>query len=129
MSSINKTPLLLCCVFCCCSLFCVFCCRSCCVFLLSFPVLLVFAGFFSLSFLLVVLSAFFVSLFFYRFCVVRRVVFLCVLLCNYANGSLPMSSHAAGLLKKQVATMKTYHDIVAARISHQTREATYGTEF
>lgn len=48
---------------------------------------------------------------------------------NYANGSLPMSSHAAGLLKKQVATMKTYHDIVAARISHQTREATYGTEF
>lgn len=25
--------------------------------------------------------------------------------------------------------MKTYHDIVAARISHQTREATYGTEF
>ena len=48
---------------------------------------------------------------------------------NYANGNLPMSSHAAELLKKQVAAMKTYHDIIAARISHQTREATYGTEF
>ena len=48
---------------------------------------------------------------------------------NYANGSLSMSSHAAELLKKQVAAMKTYHDIVAARITHQTGEATYGTEF
>lgn len=48
---------------------------------------------------------------------------------NYENGNLPMSSHAAELLKKQVAAMKTYHDIVAARISHQTGEATYGTEF
>lgn len=48
---------------------------------------------------------------------------------NYANGSLSMSSHAAELLEKQVAAMRTYHDIVAARISHQTREATYGTEF
>lgn len=48
---------------------------------------------------------------------------------NYENGNLPMSSHAAELLKKQVVAMKTYHDIVAARISHQTGEATYGTEF
>lgn len=48
---------------------------------------------------------------------------------NYANGNLPMSSHAAELLKKQVAAMKTYHDTVAARITDQTREATYGTEF
>lgn len=48
---------------------------------------------------------------------------------SYANGSLSMSGHAAGLLKKQVAAMKTYHDIVAARISRQTREATYGAEF
>lgn len=48
---------------------------------------------------------------------------------NYENGSFPMSSHAAELLKKQVVAMKTYHDIVAARISHQTGEATYGTEF
>lgn len=48
---------------------------------------------------------------------------------NYANGGLPMSGHAAELLKKQVAAMKTYHDVLAARISHQTREATYGTEF
>ena len=40
-----------------------------------------------------------------------------------------MSSHAAELLKKQVVATKAYHDIVAARISHQTREATYGTEF
>ena len=48
---------------------------------------------------------------------------------NYANGNLPMSGHAAELLKKQVVAMKTYHDIVAARISHQTRKATYGTEF
>ena len=48
---------------------------------------------------------------------------------NYANGDLPMSGHAAGLLKKQVAAMKTYHDIIAARIADQTREATYGTEF
>ena len=48
---------------------------------------------------------------------------------NYEAGDLSMSSHAAGLLKKQVVAMKAYHDIVAARISHQTREATYGTEF
>ena len=48
---------------------------------------------------------------------------------SYGNGSLSMSSHAAELLKKQVVTMKTYHDIVAARIIHQMEEATYGTEF
>jgi hypothetical protein len=48
---------------------------------------------------------------------------------EHANGSLPMSGHAAELLEKQVVAMKTYHDIVAARISHQTRGATYGTEF
>ena len=48
---------------------------------------------------------------------------------NYANGNLPMSGHAAELLKKQVAAMKAYHDIIAARIADQTREATYGTEF
>lgn len=48
---------------------------------------------------------------------------------HYETGDLPMSSHAAELLKKQVVAMKAYHDIVAARISHQTEEATYGTEF
>lgn len=48
---------------------------------------------------------------------------------NYETGDLPISSHAAELLKKQVVAMKTYHDIVAARISRQTGEATYGTEF
>lgn len=48
---------------------------------------------------------------------------------NYANGNLPMSGHAAELLKKQVAAMKAYHDIVAARITHQIEGATYGTEF
>lgn len=48
---------------------------------------------------------------------------------NYENGSLPMSGHAAELLKKQVVVVKAYHDIVAARISHQTGEVTYGTEF
>lgn len=48
---------------------------------------------------------------------------------DYENGGLPMSSHAAELLKKQVVAMKAYHDIVAARISHQTGGATYGTEF
>lgn len=48
---------------------------------------------------------------------------------DYANGILPMSGQAADLLKKQVVAMKTYHDIVATRISHQMREATYGTEF
>lgn len=48
---------------------------------------------------------------------------------NYKNGSLSMSGHAAELLKKQVVAMKVYHDIVAARISHQTGEATYGTGF
>ena len=48
---------------------------------------------------------------------------------SYENGGLPMSGHAAELLKKQVVAMKAYHDIVAARISHQTEEATYGAEF
>lgn len=48
---------------------------------------------------------------------------------SYENGGSSMSGQAAGLLKKQVVAMKSYHDIVAARISHQTREATYGTEF
>lgn len=48
---------------------------------------------------------------------------------KHANGNLLMSGHAAELLEKQVVAMKTYHDIIAARISHQTREATYGTEF
>lgn len=48
---------------------------------------------------------------------------------NYENGNLPMSSHAAELLEKQVAVMKTYHDIIAARIGYQTRKAIYGTEF
>lgn len=48
---------------------------------------------------------------------------------GYENGDLPMSSHAAELLKKQVVAMKSYHDIVAARITHQMGEATYGTEF
>lgn len=48
---------------------------------------------------------------------------------DYGAGDLSMSGHAAELLKKQVVAMKAYHDIVAARISHQTGEATYGTEF
>lgn len=48
---------------------------------------------------------------------------------DHANGSLPMSNHAAGLLKKQVVAMKAYHDTVAARISHQVEEATYGAGF
>lgn len=48
---------------------------------------------------------------------------------NYENGGLPMSSHGAELLRKQVVAMKAYHDIVAARISHQVEEASYGTEF
>lgn len=48
---------------------------------------------------------------------------------SYRNGSLSMSDHAAELLKKQVVAMKIYHDIVAARISHQMEEATYGTGF
>ena len=48
---------------------------------------------------------------------------------NYANGGLPMSGRAAELLKKQVVAMKAYHDTVAARITNQTGEATYGTEF
>lgn len=47
----------------------------------------------------------------------------------YGNESLPMSDHAAELLKKQVAAMKAYHDIVVARISHQVKGATYGTGF
>lgn len=29
----------------------------------------------------------------------------------------------------QVVAMKAYHDIIAARISHQVEGATYGTEF
>ena len=32
---------------------------------------------------------------------------------GYETGDLPMSSHAAELLKKQVVAMKAYHDIVA----------------
>ena len=48
---------------------------------------------------------------------------------SYETGDLSMSSRAAELLKKQVVAMKAYHDIVAARISRQTGEATYGTEF
>ena len=48
---------------------------------------------------------------------------------SYETGDLPMSNRAAELLKKQVVAMKAYHDIIAARISHQTGEATYGTEF
>lgn len=48
---------------------------------------------------------------------------------DYENGSLSMSGHAVELLKKQVVAMKAYHDIIAARISRQTREAAYGTEF
>lgn len=48
---------------------------------------------------------------------------------DHANGNLPMSGHAAELLEQQVVAMKTYHDIVAARISHQVEGATYGTEF
>lgn len=48
---------------------------------------------------------------------------------NYENGNFPSSCHAAELLKKQVVAMIIYHDIVAARISHQTGKATYGTEF
>lgn len=48
---------------------------------------------------------------------------------SYENGSLPMSGQAAELLKKQVVAMKTYHDIVAARISHHTEEAAYGAGF
>lgn len=48
---------------------------------------------------------------------------------DYENGSSFMSDQAAELLRKQVVAMKAYHDIVAARISRQTGEATYGTEF
>lgn len=48
---------------------------------------------------------------------------------DYENGSSFMSDQAAELLRKQVVAMKAYHDIVAARISHQTKEAAYGTEF
>lgn len=48
---------------------------------------------------------------------------------SYRSGSLSMSSYAAELLKKQVVAMKIYHDIVAARISRQMEEATYGTGF
>lgn len=48
---------------------------------------------------------------------------------GYENGSLPMSGHAAELLKKQVAAMKAYHDIVVVRISHQVKGATYGAGF
>lgn len=48
---------------------------------------------------------------------------------SYETGDLSMSSRAAELLKKQVVAMKAYHDIIAARISHQVEGATYGTEF
>lgn len=48
---------------------------------------------------------------------------------SYENGGLSMSDQSAELLKKQAVAMKAYHDIVAARITHQTGEATYGTEF
>lgn len=48
---------------------------------------------------------------------------------DYENGGSSMSGQAVELLGKQVVAMKAYHDIVAARISHQTREAAYGTEF
>lgn len=48
---------------------------------------------------------------------------------DYENGSSSMSEQAAELLRKQVVAMKTYHDIVAARIGHQMEEVTYGTEF
>ena len=48
---------------------------------------------------------------------------------GYENGSLPMSGQAAGLLEKQVVAMKAHHDTVAARISHQVEEATYGAGF
>lgn len=48
---------------------------------------------------------------------------------DYENGSLDMSDQAAELLRKQVVAMKAYHDIIAARISHQMEEATYGTGF
>lgn len=49
----------------------------------------------------------------------------------YSNetGDLPMPSRVVELLKKQVVAMKTYHDIIAARISFQARKASYGTEF
>jgi hypothetical protein len=33
------------------------------------------------------------------------------------------------MVKKQVVAMKTYHDTVAARISHQVGEASYGAGF
>lgn len=48
---------------------------------------------------------------------------------DYENGSLSMSDQAEELLRKQVVAMKAYHDIVAARISRQMEEATYGTGF
>lgn len=48
---------------------------------------------------------------------------------DYGNGGSSMSGQAVELLGKQVVAMKAYHDIVAARISHQTKGATYGTEF
>lgn len=48
---------------------------------------------------------------------------------DHGAGDSSMSGHAAELPEKQVVAMKAYHDIVAARISHQTGEATYGTEF
>lgn len=52
-----------------------------------------------------------------------------IALYSYETGDLSMSGRAAELLKKQVDAMKAYHDVIAARISHQTGEATYGTEF
>lgn len=48
---------------------------------------------------------------------------------DYENGGSSMSGQAAELLRKQVVAMKTYHDIVAARISRQMEEASYGTGF
>lgn len=48
---------------------------------------------------------------------------------SYENGGSSMSGQAVELLKKQVVAMKTYHDIIAARISRQMGGATYGTEF
>lgn len=48
---------------------------------------------------------------------------------DYEHGSSFMSDQAVELLREQVVAMKAYHTIVAARMSHQTREATHGTEF
>lgn len=48
---------------------------------------------------------------------------------SYETGGLVHVQPCCGAAEKQVVAMKAYHDIVAARISHQTGEATYGTEF